>query len=164
MDLALDAVAPGRYALGDVGTLDALPRYAAQITAGGTSWRCKRAAMGFGQIINAVEVAGGERAGRYVPNGFLHLRGIYAGSLLVGERAWTWRANRQLGRHFTLSDGAETLAEFDAGSVQQPVRAHLADLSRVDPLVLLFCCHIVKQAVDTASIGAKVAVGTATAR
>jgi hypothetical protein len=153
MDLTLDRVAPGRYALGEVGTLDALPRYAAQLTAGDTSWRCKRAAMGFGQVINAVEAVGGERAARYVPNGFLRLRGIYAGELRVGERAWTWRANRQLGRHFTLRDGDETLAELDAGSAAQPVRAQLADLARVEPLVLLLCCHIVKQAVDIAALG-----------
>jgi hypothetical protein len=65
-----------------------------------------------------------------------------------------WRANHQLGRQFTLTEGGAALARFAADSGQRPVSASVEDLSRLEPLLLLFCCHIVKQAVDTAKVGA----------
>jgi hypothetical protein len=153
----------GRYALGEIGTLQVLPRFGAEIEADGASWTLRRAARGFGQTIHARENAGGDPVSSYIPNGFLHLRGIYAGKLIRGEHVLDWRANRQLGRQFTLSEGGSPLARFAAGSGARPVSVSLEDLSRLEPLLLLFCCHIVKQAVDTAKVaavaGADAAIG-----
>jgi hypothetical protein len=155
-ELTLDRVSRGRYALGEIGTLRALPRFAAEIEADGTSWTLRRAAAGFGQTIHARENGTREPVSSYVPSGFLHLRGIYAGKLTRGERVLEWRANHQLGRQFTLTEGGSALARFAAGSDTQPVAASVEDLGRLEPLLLLFCCHIVKQAVDTAKVAAVV--------
>ena len=46
------------------------------------------------------------------------------------------------------------LARFAAGSGPHPVAVSVEDLGRVEPLLLLFCCHIVKQAGDTAKVAA----------
>jgi hypothetical protein len=158
--LSLDRVAPGRYALGELGSLKNERRFAAVIEAGGEAWSLKRAAFGFGQTIVATGAADGSAKARYVPRGFLHLRGIYGGELKIGERALGWRANRQLGRRFTLSEGGETIASFEAGSAVTPVRLELTEPGRLAPLELLLCCHIVKQAVDTAVAGASAGAST----
>jgi hypothetical protein len=152
-ELALKRVSPGQYALDEIGTLRALPRFASVIEAGGVSWTLRRAAGGFGQTIRAVETASGSRVSTYVPNGFLNLRGIYAGTLTHGERQFEWRANRQLGRQFTLSEADASLAHFVAGSVAQPVSVSIEQTGRLEPLVVLFCCHIVKQVIETARFG-----------
>ena len=153
-ELMLERVSRGRYTLAEIGTLRALPRFAAEIEAGGVSWTLRRAAAGFGQTIHARESTSGERVGSYVPSGFLHLRGIYAGKLTCGERVLEWRANHQLGRQFTLTESGATLARFAAGSGSRPVSASVEDSGQLEPLLLLFCCHIVKQAVDTGKVGA----------
>ncbi|HEX2708136.1 MAG TPA: hypothetical protein VHM66_09035, partial [Solirubrobacterales bacterium] len=88
-----------------------------------------------------------------MPRGFLHLRGIYGGELGIGGRVLGWRANRQLGRRFSLTEDEEEIATFEAGSAAKPVRLELVVPDRLQPLELLLCCHIVKQAVDTATIG-----------
>ncbi len=150
--LTLERVSRGRYALAEIGTLRALPRFAAEIEADGVAWTLRRAAGGFGQTIYA-RASGGDLVSSYVPSGFLHLRGIYAGKLTRGARVLDWRANHQLGTHFTLSEDGAGLAQFDVGSTARPVSASVKDLRRVEPLLLLFCCHIVKQAVDTANVG-----------
>jgi hypothetical protein len=149
-ELTLERVSRGRYTLAEIGTLLALPRLAAEIEAGGVSWTLRRAAAGFGQTIHARESTSGDRVGSYVLSGFLHLRGIFAGKLTCGERVFDWRANHQLGRRFTLSDSGATLARFAAGSESRPVSVSVEDLSQLEPLLLLLCCHIVKQAVDIA--------------
>src|ERR1017187_906445 len=154
LELTLERVSRGRYTLGEVGTLRALPRFVSEIEADGVSWTLRRAAGGFGQTIRARENASGDPVSSYVPSGFLHLRGIYAGKLTRGERVLEWRANHQLGRQFTLTEGGSPLARFAAGSGSRPVSASVEDLSRLEPLLLLFCCHIVKQAVDTAKVAA----------
>ena len=162
-ELMLERKAKGQYALGEIGMLRALPRFAAEIEADGVSWTLRRTAGGFGQTIYAHESVTGQRVSSYMPNGFLHLRGIYAGKLTRGERVLEWRANHQLGRQFTLTEHGAVLARFAAGSGSRPVSASVADLSRLEPLLLLFCCHIVKQAVDTAKVatvaGTEVAIG-----
>lgn len=84
------------------------------------------------------------RVGSDVPSGFLHLRGIYAGKLSCGERVLEWRANHQLGRQFTLTESGVTLARFAAGPGPCPVSASVEDSSQLGPLLLLFCCQIVK--------------------
>jgi hypothetical protein len=154
-ELTLESVSGGRYALAEIGTLRSLPRFAAEIEAGGVSWTLRRAAAGFGQTIRACESTSGDRVGAYVPGGFLHLRGIYAGKLTCSERVLGWRANHQLGRQFTLTESGATLARFVAGSGSRPVSASVEDSILVDPLLVLFCCHIVKQAVDTAKVAGR---------
>ena len=131
-----------------------LPRFAAEIQAEGVSWTLRRAAGGFGQTIYARESASGQRVSAYVPNGFLHLRGIYAGKLTRGERMLEWHANHQLGHQFTLTQDGTVLARFAAGSGSIPVSASVEDLRHLEPLLLLFCCHIAKQAVDSAQVAA----------
>jgi hypothetical protein len=147
-ELTLESVSAGRYTLAEIGTLRSLPRFAAEIEAGGVSWTLRRAAAGFGQAIRARESSSGDRVGNYVPNGFLHLRGIYAGTITCGERVLGWRANRQLGRQFTLTESGATLAQFVAGSGSRPVSASVEESILTEPLIVLFCCHIVKQGVD----------------
>lgn len=161
--LTLERVAAGHFALGEIGTRRNERRFGATIEASGESWRLSRAAFGFGQTIVAVDAADGSPKARYVPRGFLHLRGIYGGELRIGGRVLGWRANRQLGRRFSLTEGEEEIATFEAGSAAKPVRLELVLPDRLQPLelLLLLCCHIVKQAVDTATIG--VATGAATA-
>ena len=154
LELTLERVSRGRYTLGEVGTLRALPRFVSEIEADGVSWTLRRAAGGFGQTIRARENASGDPVSSYVPSGFLHLRGIYAGKLTRGERVLEWRANHQLGRQFTLTEGGSLLAQLTAGSGSRPVSASVEDLTRLEPLLLLFCCHIVKQAVDIAKLAA----------
>lgn len=160
-ELTLQRVSQDRYALAEVGTLRALPRFAAEIEAGGVSWTLRRAAGGFGQAIHARENAGGARVCSYVPSGFLHLRGIYAGRITRGERVFAWHANHQLGRQFTISEGGAVLARFAAASGPSPVSASVDDLSQFEPLILLLCCHIAKQAADTAQLGAAAGAGVA---
>lgn len=161
MTLTLERVAAGHFALGEIGTLRSERRFGATIEAGGESWRLSRAAFGFGQTIVALDAADGSPKARYVPRGFLHLRGIYGGELRIGGRVLGWRANRQLGRRFSLTEDEGEIATFEAGSAAKPVRLELVVPDRLQPLELLLCCHIVKQAVDTATIG--VATGAATA-
>jgi hypothetical protein len=60
-ELTLERVSHGRYTLAEIGTLRALPRFAAEIEAGGVSWTLRRAAGGFGQTIYAREKASGDR-------------------------------------------------------------------------------------------------------
>ncbi len=162
-ELTLERVSRGRYTLAEIGTLRAPPRLAAEIEAGGVSWTLRRSAAGFGQTIYARDSTSGDRVGSYVPSGFLHLRGIYAGKLTCGKRVLEWRANHQLGRQFTLTESGATLARFAAGSGSRPVSASAEDSSQLEPLLLLFCCHIVKQAVDTAKVstvaGTEAAIG-----
>jgi hypothetical protein len=147
-ELILERVAPSRYALGDLGTLRSLRRFAAEIEADGTSWNLRRAALGFGQIINATDADTGTRVARYVPSGRLHLRGIYGGTIELDHRELDWKANQRMGTHFTVSEAGARLAEFDAGSDAQPVSVELYGLRHLEPLPLLFCCHIVKRIVD----------------
>jgi len=160
-DLTLQRTSRGHYALGDIGALRELRLFAAEIEAGGTSWTLRRALLGLGQTVRATETAGGERAAVYVPNGFLHLRGIYAGTIRQGDRRLIWRANRQLGSRWTLSEHDATLAHFSAGSQAQPAHLSVENPAAVGSLLLLFCCHLVKQAADTAKVGSAVAVEVA---
>lgn len=152
---------PGHYLLGDLGSLQAERRFGALIEAGGEDWRLRRKLFGFGQAITAVNAADGGLAASYVPRGFLHLRGIYGGELRLPQRALDWRANHQLGRTFTVSEAGETLATLEALAEPTPVRVEATAGDRLSPLLLLFCCHIAKQAVDTARVGAAVGAGTA---
>jgi hypothetical protein len=46
------------------------------------------------------------------------------------------------------------LPRFAAGSGSRPVSASVENSSQLEPLLLLFCCHVVKQAADTAKVGA----------
>jgi hypothetical protein len=121
----------------------------------------RRAVGGIGQIIRARDNASGERVCSYVPHGVLHLRGIFAGTIHRGDHELAWRADHQLGHRFTLSDDGAELARFAAGSASRPVTASIGEVDRVEPLLLLFCCHLAKQAVDTARVGAAAAVGVA---
>jgi hypothetical protein len=161
LELTLDR--PGHYLLGDLGSLQAERRFGALIEGGGESWRLRRKLLGFGQAITAVNASDGKLAASYVPRGFLHMRGIYGGELRLQRRALEWRADHQLGRAFTLSEAGETLATLAALAEPTPVRVEAADPGSLPPLLLLFCCHIAKQAVDTARVGAAVGAGTAAA-
>ena len=153
-ELTLRRVAPGRYALGDIGTLRSLRRFAAEIEAGGTKWTLRRAVLGFGQIIDATDAGTGSRVARYVPNGRLHLRGIYGGTITFDGRELEWKANHRMGTHFTAREDGARVAEFDAGSDEVPVTISLFGLHHLEALPLLFCCHIVKQIVDmTMAVG-----------
>ena len=125
MTLILERVAAGHFALGEIGTRRNERRFGATIEASGESWRLSRAAFGFGQTIVALDAADGSPKARYVPRGFLHLRGIYGGELRIGGRVLGWRANRQLGRRFSLTEGEEEIATFEAGSAAKPVRLEL---------------------------------------
>src|SRR5271156_2378891 len=113
--LTLDLTARGEYALGEVGTLRNLRRFSAEIRAGEATWTLRRALGGLGQVINAVDGASRARVGRYVPRGFLHLRGVFRGTLTAGETAYDWRAKHQLSSHFAVSFAGVELAHFDAG-------------------------------------------------
>jgi hypothetical protein len=115
-ELTLERVSRGRYTLAEIVTLRALPPFAAEIEAGGASRTLRRAAAGSGQTIHPRERTSGDRVSSYLPSGFLHLRGIYAGKITYGERMLEWRANHQLGRQFTLTESGATLARFAAGS------------------------------------------------
>ncbi len=159
--LGLTCDRPGHYLLGDLGSLQTQRRFGALIEAGGESWRLRRKLFGFGQSITAVNPAGGSLAASYIPRGFLHLRGIYGGELRLPQRALDWRANHQLGRTFTVSEAGKTLATLEALAEPTPVRVEAADPHILPSLLLLFCCHIAKQAVDTARVGAGVGAGTA---
>jgi hypothetical protein len=147
-ELTLRRVEPGLYALGDIGTLRGRRRFNSDIEAGGTTWRIRRAALGLGQIITATDAATGTRAARYVPRGRLHMRGIYGGVIQLDERTLDWDAQRRMSSHFTVREDGAKLAEFDAGSNDLPVTVALFGLHHLEPLPLLFCCHIVKQIVD----------------
>jgi hypothetical protein len=147
-ELALRRVEPGLFALGDIGTLRSQRRFNAEIEADGTTWKLRRAALGFGQIINATDAATGTRVGRYVPRGRLHMRGIYGGTIELDGRELDWHAEHRMASHFTVREGGAKLAEFDAGSNELPVTVALYGLRHLEPLPLLFCCHIVKQIVD----------------
>jgi len=147
-ELTLRRVKPGLYALGDVGTLRSLRRFNAVIEADGTSWELRRAALGLGQIINATDAVTGERAARYVPRGRLHMRGIYGGTIHLDHRELEWNAEHRMASHFTVKEDGAMLAQFDAGDDDLPVTVALYGLRHLEPLPLLFCCHIVKQIVD----------------
>jgi hypothetical protein len=144
-ELTLQRVEPGRYALGDLGTLRSGRRFAAELEADGTSWRVRR---GIGHTITATDPATGTRVARYVPSGFLRLRGIYRGTIELDERELEWRADHHMGEHFTLRESGYALAKFDAGTDARPVSVALFGLDHLEPLPLLFCCHIVKRVVD----------------
>ncbi|MGA8744408.1 MAG: hypothetical protein WB507_00910 [Solirubrobacterales bacterium] len=159
--LELTRDSPGHYVLGDLGSLQTERRFGALIEAGGENWRLRRKLLGFGQAITAVNAADGSLVASYVPRGFLRLRGIYGGELRLPQRALDWRANHQLGRIFTVSEAGETLATLEALAEPTPVRLEAAGAGNLPPLLLLFCCHIAKQAVDTARVGAAVGAGTA---
>jgi len=113
--LTLDRTASGQYALGEVGSLRNLKRFSAEIRAGDAAWTLRRALGGVGQVINASDSASGARVGRYVPHGFLHLRGVFGGTLTAGETSYDWRAKHQLSSHFAVSSAGVELAHFDAG-------------------------------------------------
>jgi hypothetical protein len=162
--LTLDRTARGQYALGEVGSLRNLKRFSAEIRAGDAAWTLRRALAGVGQVINASDSAGGARVGRYVPHGFLHLRGVFRGTLTAGETSYDWRAKHQLSSHFAVSSAGVELAHFDAGPQAQPVRVHIEDLTALEPLELLFCCHLVKQMADTAKVGTVAAGAVAVGR
>lgn len=147
-ELTLRRVAPWLYELGDIGTLRSQRRFNAEIEAGGTTWRLRRAALGLGQIITATDAATGTRAARYVPHGRLHLRGIYGGTIHLEGRELDWNAEHRMAEHFTVREHGTRLAEFEAGSDELPVSVELFGLHHLEPLPLLFCCHIVKQIVD----------------
>src|ERR1700678_2249060 len=143
--LTLDRTTRGQYALGEVGSLRNLKRFSAEIRAGDAAWTLRRALGGAGEVINASDSASGARVGRYVPRGFLHLRGVFRGTLTAGGTSYDWRAKHQLSSHFAVSCRSLELAHFDAGPQAQPVRVEIEDLAAIEPLVLLFCCHLVKQ-------------------
>jgi hypothetical protein len=143
-ELTLQRLEPGRYALGDVGTLCSR-RFGAELEAGGTTWKVRR---GLGHVINAADSGTGTREARYVPSGFLRLRGIYRGTIHLGERELDWRAEHHMSDHFTLREAGAVVARFDAGSEPLPVTVALYGLHHLEPLPLLFCCHIVKRVVD----------------
>jgi hypothetical protein len=159
--LTLDRTARGQYVLGEVGSLRNLKRFSAEIRAGEEAWTLRRALGGMGQVVNATDSVSGARVGRYLPRGFLHLRGVFGGKLTAGEKSYDWRAKHQLSSHFWVSLGGVELAHFDAGSQAQPVRVQIEDVAALEPLALLFCCHLVKQMADTAKVGAVAAVGVA---
>ena len=144
-ELTLARIERGRYMLGEVGTLRSGRRFSAEIDAGGASWRLRR---GLGQVIDATDSATGVRVARYVPGGFLRLRGIYRGTIELGGRELDWRADHYMGEHFTLRESGDVLAQFDAGSGAEPVSVALFGLHHLDPLPLLLCCFIVKRVVD----------------
>jgi hypothetical protein len=162
--LTLERTARGQYALGEVGSLRNLKRFSAEIRAGDAAWTLRRALGGVGQVINASDSASGARVGRYVPHELLHLRGVFGGTLTAGETSYDWRARHQLSGHFTVSSAGVELAHFDAGPQAQPVRVHIEDLTVLEPLALLFCCHLVKQMADTAKVGTVAAAGVAVGR
>ncbi|HEY5319114.1 MAG TPA: hypothetical protein VIJ20_14085 [Solirubrobacteraceae bacterium] len=149
-ELTLQRVEADRYALGDLGTLRSGRRFAAEIEADGISWRVRRAGLGFGHAINATDPATGARVARYAPGGFMGLRGIYRGIIHLDERELEWRADHHMAEHFTLRESGDVLAQFDAGTDEQPVSVALYGLHHLETLPLLFCCHIVKRVVDTA--------------
>ncbi len=154
-DLTLERAAAGGFVLPDVGTLHRLGLTWAEIAAGGEHWTLRRSSFGVGQIVNA-KGSTGERVARYVPRGWLHLRGIFGGTITAAPRSFDWRANHQLGTHFTLSEHDQPIAELHAGSPVRPVQVEIADLGSVPPLVLLFCCYLVKQGVDAARMGRQI--------
>jgi hypothetical protein len=47
-----------------------------------------------------------------------------------------------------VRESGDIVAQFDAGSDAQPVTVSLFGLHHLEPLPLLFCCHIVKRVVD----------------
>ena len=90
-----------------------------------------------------------------MPDGFLHLRGIYRGVITSGGSEFEWRG-RQFGRRFTLSQAGVELACFEARVEPVPVAVDVKT-SSLEALIVLFCCHLAKQAVDTARVGAGMA-------
>ena len=144
-ELTLERTAPGIFTLGDVGTLRSGRRFAAEIEADGTSWKLRRR---LGSVINATDATTGIRVARYVPSGVLRLRGIYRGTIHLDERELDWRADHHMSDRFTLRESGDMLAQFDAGSDAQPVTVALFGLHHLEPLPLLFCCHLVKRVVD----------------
>jgi len=144
-EVTLVRVEPGRYALGELGTLESGRRFSGEIEADGTAWKLRRASGG---VINATDSVTGARVARYVPGGFLRLRGIYRGTIHLGERELDWRADHHMAEHFTLRESGDVLAEFNALAEPGPVRVALFGLHHLEALPLLFCCHIVKRVVD----------------
>jgi hypothetical protein len=147
-ELTLQRLEPGRYTLGELGTLRSARRHRAEIEADGTSWRLRRARLSFAGVIEATDAATGARVARYVPSGFVGLRGIYRGTIHLDERELDWRADHHMGEHFTLRGSGDVLAEFEAGSDERPVSISLFGLHHIETLPLLFCCHMVKRVVD----------------
>jgi hypothetical protein len=149
-ELTLRRVEAGCYTLGDLGTLRSARRHAGEIEADGETWRIRRSRLGFGGIIKATNAATGALEARYLPSGFLRLRGIYRGTIRIGEpeRELEWRADHHMSEHFTLREAGARVAEFQAGSDAVPVTVERFGLHQLEPLPLLFCCHIVKRVVD----------------
>ncbi len=151
-DLTLERVSKGHYALADVGTLRNLSRYGAEIEAQEMSCILRRTGMGFGQSIRAVDTSSGTRVAYYRAGGLLGLRGINRGTIEHAEREFAWGSNKLFGRQFTLTEGGVSLAQFTAGTEPKPVVVSVDDLTRVDPLVLLFSCHLAKQLVEVSKL------------
>ncbi|HWF72770.1 MAG TPA: hypothetical protein VG186_05470 [Solirubrobacteraceae bacterium] len=147
-ELTLQRVEPGRYTLGELGTLRSGRRFGAKIEAEGTVWALRRGPLPTGGVITATDAATGTRQARYVPGGFLRLSGIYRGTIELGERELDWRADHRMGEHFTLRESGYVLAKLDAGTDAQPVSVALFGLHHLEALPLLFCCCIVKRVVD----------------
>jgi hypothetical protein len=147
-ELTLMRLEPGRYILGDLGTLRSGRHHAGEIEADGTKWRLRRTGLGFGGMITATNAVTGAREADYAPGGFLRLRGIYRGSIRFGERELEWRGDHHMAEHFVLRESGERVAEFQAGTDAAPVAVELFGLHHLEPLPLLFCCHIVKRVVD----------------
>ncbi|HWF35218.1 MAG TPA: hypothetical protein VG295_07590 [Solirubrobacteraceae bacterium] len=143
-ELTLERAEPGRYVLGGLGTLRS-GRRSTEIEAGGTAWKLRR---GFGKTIKASDTVSGAREARYVPGGRLRMRGIYLGTIELGDRELDWRADHYMGEHFTVRESGYVLAKFDAGTDARPVGVALFGLEHLEALPLLFCCHIVKCVVD----------------
>jgi len=143
-----------------VGTIRAWDRTSLGV-AQGVSWTLRRAAAGFGQSIRAVESSSDTRVACYRPSGVLGLRGIFRGTITHSEREFEWRANRHLGRQFTLTEDGAPLAQFNARTEPRPVVASVDDLGRVEPLLILFCCHLTKQVVEVAKLAPMTGMGDA---
>jgi len=160
--LTLERIGSGFYRLANVGTLRTTRRHGALIESGGRRWELSRALLGLGQIQNAVDQASGERVARYVPGGPLHLHGIQAGVIEVAGRRYGWRAERQWGSRFLLSDDGRPLALLEAGPPAQPVAIELEHATTIEPMILLLCCHLVIAAAYATDAGLSAAIGVAT--
>jgi hypothetical protein len=147
-ELTLERVEPDRYTLSELGTLRSARRHRDEIEVDGTKWKLRRARLSFAGVIEASDAATGARMARYVPSGFLGLRGIYRGAIHLDDRELDWRGDHHMAEHFTLRESGHVLAEFDAGSDERPVSVSLFGLQHIETLPLLFCCHIVKRVVD----------------
>jgi len=53
------------------------------------------------------------------------------------------------------------LAQFNARTEPRPVVASVDDPGRVEPLLILFCCHLTKQVVEVAKLAPMTGMGAA---